>query len=77
MLQRNLKDIISLVDNKKVDLGAALDGDADRVIFISEKAKSISGDIITALMAKIILEELPLSKKKNQKFFMISVQVIL
>lgn len=67
MLQRNLKDIIALVENKKVDLGVALDGDADRVIFISEKAKSISGDMITALMAKIILEELPSSKRKKSK----------
>ncbi|MBP6914133.1 phosphomannomutase/phosphoglucomutase [Candidatus Parcubacteria bacterium] len=67
MIQDNLRDIIKLVKEKKSDMGVALDGDADRVIFINEKAEPIPGDFITALMAKIILEELPLSKRKKSK----------
>ncbi len=67
LLASNLKDIIALVKKKKPDFGIALDGDADRIIFIDEKAKSISGDLITALMAKILLDELPAETKIKPK----------
>lgn len=67
LLQRNLKDIIKLVKKEKPNFGFALDGDADRIIFIDEHGQPVSGDFITALMAKIILEELPLSKRKTTK----------
>ncbi|KPJ56601.1 hypothetical protein AMJ49_04460 [Parcubacteria bacterium DG_74_2] len=41
------------------DLGIAFDGDGDRIVFIDEKGKLISGDLITALVAKIILRKNP------------------
>src|SRR4030042_1798921 len=53
----NLSDIVSLVRKKKPNFGIILDGDADRIIFIDEKGNPIRGDLITALMAKIILKE--------------------
>ncbi|MDD5043508.1 MAG: phosphomannomutase/phosphoglucomutase [Patescibacteria group bacterium] len=37
------------------DLGVAFDGDADRVGFIDEKGETISGDLITALIAQELL----------------------
>jgi|TARA_Y100000310_G_scaffold9735_2_gene10488 phosphomannomutase len=57
LLKENLKDIISLVKKKKPDFGIALDGDGDRIIFIDEKGQAVSGDLITALLAKIILKK--------------------
>ncbi|MBL7142246.1 MAG: phosphomannomutase/phosphoglucomutase [Candidatus Pacebacteria bacterium] len=55
--RNNLKDIVSLVRKKRPNFGIILDGDADRIIFIDEKGNPIRGDLITALMAKIILKE--------------------
>jgi len=57
LIQKNLTDIISLLKKENFDFGVALDGDADRIIFINEKGRPIPGDLITALMAKIILND--------------------
>ncbi len=43
----------------KQDLGIAFDGDGDRIIFIDEKGKKIPGDLITAVVAKLILKQKP------------------
>ena len=37
---------------KKVDLGISLDGDADRIIVCDENSKIINGDQIIAMLAK-------------------------
>ena len=55
-LKENLRDIIALTKKKKLTLGIALDGDADRIVFIDEGGKPVSGDMIIALMAKILLK---------------------
>lgn len=55
VLKENLEDVIELVKQKKPILGVALDGDADRIIFIDETGQPISGDLITGVMGKIIL----------------------
>lgn len=57
LILENLNDLISLVRQEEFHLGVALDGDADRIIFTDEKGSPVSGDIITALMSKILLEE--------------------
>jgi len=51
--------LIETVKNKKADFGAALDGDGDRIIFVDEKGKVISGDLITAFLSQFILKENP------------------
>ncbi len=56
----NLKTLQKEVVAKKADLGVAFDGDGDRIIFVDKKGKIISGDLITALISKILL-------KKNSK----------
>lgn len=56
---RALKALQEEVKSKKADLGIAFDGDGDRIIFVSEKGKQIPGDLIFALMAKIILKKAP------------------
>jgi len=53
----NLKFLQEKVIQEKAFLGAAFDGDADRVFFVDEKAQMLGGDIITALVAKSLLKK--------------------
>jgi len=62
LIKENLKFLQREVKNKKANLGVAFDGDGDRIIFVDEKGEIISGDLITALVAKSILEEKPEQK---------------
>lgn len=55
----NIADLQKKVVSEKADLGVAFDGDCDRVGFVDEKGEFIPGDLITALMAKMILENNP------------------
>jgi len=57
LLKQNLGDIVALIRKKKPTLGFALDGDGDRIVFIDEMGRAIPGDLITALMARIILRD--------------------
>ena len=59
LTKENLIHLQKEVLKKKADLGVAFDGDGDRTVFVDEKGKAISGDLITALIAKIILREKP------------------
>ena len=58
----NLKDIIKLVLEKKLDFGVAFDGDADRAVFIDDTGKVVSGSMMTTLIADYLFE-----KKDNLK----------
>jgi phosphoglucosamine mutase len=51
------------VVKRRAQLGIALDGDADRVIVVDERGKTVDGDAIMALCAKRMLEEGTLAKK--------------
>ncbi|GAI43755.1 unnamed protein product, partial [marine sediment metagenome] len=57
--EKNLKGLKREVLKKKADLGIAFDGDGDRIIFVDENGKMIPGDLITALLAYLILKENP------------------
>jgi phosphomannomutase len=59
LVPENLVDLQKKVLEKKADLGIALDGDADRVMFIDNQGKAISGDFITAFLAKSLLKNNP------------------
>ncbi len=52
-----LRDLQNKVLEVKADLGIAYDGDADRVGFIDERGEIIPMDLITGLIAKIILKK--------------------
>jgi len=62
LLKENLKFLIREIKKRKANLGIALDGDGDRVVFVDEKGKTIRGDFITALIAKELLKEKPKEK---------------
>ncbi len=56
----NLRSLQDKVLQEKAFLGAAFDGDADRVFILDEKAQILGGDMVTALVAKNLLK-----KEKN------------
>ncbi len=60
--KENLKEIIKLVQEKKLDFGVAFDGDADRAVFIDDTGKVVSGSMMTTLIADYLSE-----KKDNLK----------
>jgi phosphomannomutase len=56
---KNLVDLQARVLEEKADFGLAPDGDGDRLYFIDEKGQVVPATIITALVARAILEEKP------------------
>tara|TARA_B100001113_G_scaffold323087_1_gene293900 strand:- start:2576 stop:3907 length:1332 start_codon:yes stop_codon:yes gene_type:complete len=55
--KENLKEIIKLVQDKKLDFGVAFDGDADRAVFIDDTGKVVSGSMMTTLIADYLSEK--------------------
>jgi len=53
----NIQDLKHKVRETRAHLGVAFDGDADRCIFVDEMGRTIGSDIITALVARKILEQ--------------------
>jgi phosphomannomutase len=59
LVEQNLEMLKSRITPEKPDLGVCFDGDADRCIFVDEKAKTIGCDMITALLARDFLQMPP------------------
>ncbi len=57
LLPENQRETEDLVLKNRADMGVMWDGDADRVMFIDDKGNFIPGVYITALLAKIMLEQ--------------------
>lgn len=57
LVLENVQDLIRLVKENNSDIGIIFDGDADRVMFVDEKGKFISPDLMIAVMAHYFLEE--------------------
>lgn len=55
----NIEELQKTVLQEKADFGAAFDGDADRMFLVDENANPVGGDMVTALVAKSILEKNP------------------
>ena len=53
----NLKDLQKRVLEEKADFGLAPDGDGDRLYFVDEKGQIVTATILTALIARELLEE--------------------
>jgi len=50
--EENIKELKKTMKEEYADLGIAFDGDADRVSFINQEQELISGEYITALLAR-------------------------
>ena len=61
LVESNLAELKKLVKKNKCDFGVCFDGDADRMMMIDEKGKTIGCDLMTALMAPYFLEKEPKS----------------
>jgi len=55
----NIKDLQKKTTETEAFLGAAFDGDADRMFLIDENAKPMGGDIVTAMVARNLLKKEP------------------
>jgi len=55
----NLEDLVGLVRSERADLGVAFDGDADRAVFIDERADRLSGSTTTAIISDWFLRRRP------------------
>jgi phosphomannomutase len=53
----NIASLREKVLMEKADLGAAFDGDADRMFLVDENAFPLGGDMVTALVAKNLLKK--------------------
>ncbi len=57
LLPRNVEALRSLVRREGADIGVIYDGDADRVMFVDDKAEFIAPDLIIALMSRYFIDE--------------------
>lgn len=58
----NMVDLQKAVRDHGCDLGAAFDGDADRMFIVTEKAELVGGDMVTALVGVNTLKKFPGAK---------------
>lgn len=57
--EENLTDLIAKVRETKAAVGIGFDGDADRACFVDENGRTITNDLVTALLAVEILPKRP------------------
>jgi phosphomannomutase len=57
----NMAELQRTVRERGADLGAAFDGDADRVFITDERGELVGGDMVTALVADMLLRSHPKS----------------
>ena len=57
--QANLADLCRRVAKVGADVGLAFDGDADRVFFVDDRARPLSGSVVAALLARAVLRRSP------------------
>jgi phosphomannomutase len=57
--EENTADLQQRVLETGADLGVAFDGDGDRVMFVDERGERIAADLVTALVARQVLQRAP------------------
>lgn len=62
LMPENRTKIENLVVSEKADLGFMFDGDGDRFFVIDDRGKFVSGDFLTAILGKYLLEKKSKSK---------------
>jgi phosphomannomutase len=61
LIEENLAGVKVAVTREQCDFGLCFDGDADRLMMVDETGRTISSDLITALMAGYFLKKEPRS----------------
>jgi phosphomannomutase len=61
LIEKNLAQVKTAVKKNKCDFGICFDGDADRLMMVDEKGKTVGCDLMTALMAGYFLKQQPKS----------------
>ncbi|MFO0972613.1 MAG: phosphomannomutase/phosphoglucomutase [Phycisphaerae bacterium] len=59
MLDANIAALRDAVKREQADFGACFDGDADRCVFVDDKANVLRSDLVTALLARVFLQKSP------------------
>ncbi|MBR1576060.1 MAG: phosphomannomutase/phosphoglucomutase [Bacteroidales bacterium] len=57
LIPKNVVPLRNLVRDTSADLGVIYDGDADRVMFVDEKARFVAPDLMIALLSKYFIGE--------------------
>jgi phosphomannomutase len=57
LIPKNVEPLKQLVSKNKADIGVIYDGDADRVMFVDDKARFVAPDLIIGLMAYYFCDE--------------------
>ena len=57
LVPKNVEPLKKLVASIKADIGVIYDGDADRVMFVDDKARFVAPDLVVALMARYFCDE--------------------
>lgn len=57
LIAKNVEPLQELVRKTGADIGVIYDGDADRVLFVDDKARFIAPDLVIALMSKYFIEK--------------------
>ncbi|MFW6074281.1 MAG: phosphomannomutase/phosphoglucomutase, partial [Chloroflexota bacterium] len=55
----NIAELQKAVVENNAELGVAFDGDADRMFLIDDRGTFIGGDMVTAMVSKVMLEKYP------------------
>ncbi len=55
----NVRDLQRAILEQHADFGIAFDGDADRMFILDEQARLVGGDMVTAVVAKALLQKHP------------------
>ena len=57
LIPANVKPLRDLVSRMGADVGVIYDGDADRVMFVDDRARFVAPDLVVALLAKYFCDE--------------------
>lgn len=57
LVAKNVEPLKKLVAETKADVGVIYDGDADRVMFVDDKARFVAPDLVIAMMARYFCDE--------------------
>ena len=57
LIPKNVQPLRDLVAKSGADLGVIYDGDADRVMFVDDRARFVAPDLVIAMMAKYFCDE--------------------